>query len=359
MKVAIIGGGLAGLTCAHELEKHNIIPTIYDINNHIGDVDDHMAAVLGIADKNLSDGLNYLNKTFGISLTPLNTVNKLTHYSQKKKSILEGNFGYLFKRNKDMDSLKLQLYSKLKKSRVVLNHFADYKELAPKYDYVVIANGNPFFTKELGCWQAWVKGYIKTCTVVGNFNPNEIIMWVDKKYAEGGYAYLTPYSDKRACISLFVTRSNVRTINSYWEVFLRSENINFQIREEYMRLHESGYVYPLKVGNIYFAGNAGGVLDPFIGFGQVNSMLSGALTAQSILTGKDIYKLNSIIREKVLPLYDFRTEFDKLSNEGLDRLIASIKLPGVKQIAYDSPFNIVKYGSLGVKFKHLFIKDEW
>lgn len=126
-----------------------------------------------------------------------------------------------------------------------------------------------------------------------------------------------------------------------------------------MRLHESGYVYPLKVGNIYFAGNAGGVLDPFIGFGQVNSMLSGALTAQSILTGKDIYKLNSIIREKVLPLYDFRTEFDKLSNEGLDRLIASIKLPGVKQIAYDSPFNIVKYGSLGVKFKHLFIKDEW
>jgi digeranylgeranylglycerophospholipid reductase len=44
MKVALIGGGLSGLSCAHELPRNRITPTIVERKSYIGALLDFPAA---------------------------------------------------------------------------------------------------------------------------------------------------------------------------------------------------------------------------------------------------------------------------------------------------------------------------
>ena len=45
MKVAIIGAGLSGLSCAHQFENTVIEPVIFERNNFIGDQYGHISAL--------------------------------------------------------------------------------------------------------------------------------------------------------------------------------------------------------------------------------------------------------------------------------------------------------------------------
>ncbi len=60
MKVAIIGAGLAGLSCAHELEKYGVRPVIYEKNSYIGEQISHVSAILEIINRPIKDVVKYL-----------------------------------------------------------------------------------------------------------------------------------------------------------------------------------------------------------------------------------------------------------------------------------------------------------
>jgi len=77
VKVAIIGGGLSGLSCAHELERHGISPVIFHRNGYIGDQYSHISVLLEIQHRPIKDAIKYIKKNFDISITPVNTVNTL------------------------------------------------------------------------------------------------------------------------------------------------------------------------------------------------------------------------------------------------------------------------------------------
>ena len=356
MNVAIIGAGVAGLSCAIQLERYNIIPTIYERKGYIGDFESHITAFIDLINRPINDFIKYADEELKIKITPVQTVNKITHYSANKKMVARGNLGYLIKRNSDPDSLILELFSQLKKPNVLLNQNADYVTLQNEYDYVIIANGDNNYTNELGCWHERVSGWIRGAIVLGDFNPNEIIMWIDKDYSNKGYAYLTPFSDKKASISLYVPYTTEKEIDKYWELFLYTENIKYSIIEEFKTQHHSGYVYPLKVNNVLFAGAAGGTVDPFLGFGQANSILQGFYAAQSIKNNINYEGLSKQINQNNDNSWEFRKTFDKASNNDYDKILASLGFIGVNQIVFNTPLNVFKIGAGAMKIKSVLAK---
>lgn len=345
MKIAIMGAGLAGLSCAHELEKHGIRPVVYERNSYIGDQLTHVSALLEIINRPIKNLIEYMEAEYDIKITPLDTITKLTHFSPNKTTVIKGNLGFFIKRNNENDSIIGQLYSHLKNTDLRLNQSPDLDKLVLSNDYVIVANGNTIYTETLGCWQNWLNTYVQGAVVMGNFDPHELKVWVNKEYCKRGYAYLTPFNERKASLVLITSDVNEKEVDHYWERFLNTENFKYTITEEFKLEHKSGFAYPLKVDNVLFAGNAGGAIDPFLGFGQFNSITHGVMAARSILFNQDYEKLVARITEKTFEMLQFRKVYDMLNNKGYDLLIRSIGLPGIKHVAYYTPLNVVKLGA--------------
>ncbi|HHV29228.1 NAD(P)/FAD-dependent oxidoreductase [Acetivibrio mesophilus] len=342
MKVAIIGGGLSGLSCAYELERHGISPVIFEKKGYIGDPYSHISALLEIQHRPIKDAIKYIKKNFNLSITPVNSVNTLTHISPNRKTVIKGNFGFFLKRGKDEDSLPMQLFSHLKSSKINFNTFGDIDPLAKEFDYVVVASGDTLFTNQLGCWHPTIRTYIRGAILLGDFDPTNLVMWINRDYCKSGYAYLTPFNNKKASIVLVVSDVNEKEVDHYWKVFLDYENLNYTIIEEFKQAHDTGFAYPHKVDNIYFVGNSGGAIDPFLGFGQLNSIEMGVMAARSIAEGDDYERLLKRVTKHNYQLYQMRKAFNTASNETYDFILAAIGFPGIRHLLYNSRFDVIK-----------------
>lgn len=121
MKVAIIGAGLSGLACAHELEKHGIRPTIYERNSFIGEQISYVTSFLQITHRPIKDALQYIREKFDIDIRPLNTVNTIIHRSPNKTAAMKGNLGYFISRGKENEDIKKQIHATLNNTEYKMN----------------------------------------------------------------------------------------------------------------------------------------------------------------------------------------------------------------------------------------------
>lgn len=349
MKVAIIGAGLAGLYCAHELERLGIKPVIYEQNSFIGEPVNHVTAVLNITHRPIPDIVKYIRKNHHLKIQPSATVNMIEHNAPNITTTLKGFYGYFFKYTKEPDSLKCQIFDKLKHTKVFLNEVGDYEKLSKIFDYVVVATGNSRYAEELGIRQKWIQAYLRGAVILGDFDPNKLIMWINKDYFKSGYAYLCPFDRHRATIAMVVNDINEKEINRYWELFICGESIKNTIIEEFTMMHKSGYVYPHQLGNIIFAGNAGGGVEPFLGFGHINAAIMGAAAARTIALGWDYGKQIRDDMHRNEQMLRVRKMYNKANNDNYDMIVASLGIPGVNKLLYLGNINVFKYAALASK----------
>ena len=340
MKVAVIGAGIAGMACVHELERYGIESVIFDQKKQSGELFDHSAATLEMFTRPY-DPLEYLMSDFNISIKPLQNLNSIIMNSPSKKETVKGNLGYLILRGQHYPSVETQLYSSIK-SKVYFNTRADYSQLAREYDHVVVANGQHDITMTMGLWSTIYQTHIIGANVLGEFDVNTMIMWINTRFAKSAYAYLTPMEKNRAFLGLVVPNSTPDQAREYWKLFWEIEKHPWDIVYEAMVQHSSGSVYPHQIENILLAGTAGGFLEPFLGFGMLSSVQSGVLAGRAIATGKKYEDLLLQLKEDMKHSLVFRELLASLGNAEMDRLVAALGTPGIKQFVYNTNIDLVR-----------------
>lgn len=230
MKVAIIGAGISGLSCAIELERHGIKPIILEKRAHVGEALDYSTIWPRIINRTITDSLKYIKQEYSLELTPLNRIKKMIMFSTDHSAIERGSL-------------------------------------------VLVVNG------------------------------------------------ITSYE-----------------LDYYWKEFLFTENIDYYISCTIDIEHNCGFVQPLQVGNILFAGNAAGFTDNLIGCGGFNAIESGMLAARAIVYKKDYNILTKPIFEDIVKLHELRKAFNTLENNQINLLIKTLSLPLIKNAMYNNPF---------------------
>ncbi len=345
MKVAIIGAGVAGLSCAYELERYGITPTIFERNNVVGEVYPHVSAVMQLFNRPVRYPLEHLKRTCNIEIQPIGRLRRVTMIGPRTQSTVSGRLGDFISLGQTPDTtIEKQLESKVQ-SKIIFDTHADYKKLKDEFDYVVIATGVETQAKELGCWEELISTAVYGAVILGNFRTDTLISWFDTDYAKSGYVYLTPFNEKRASIALILPNSSKQEAPEYWNRFLRKQNIKNEIIQTFLTEHHSGFVFPHRVGNIFLTGLAGGCTDPFLGFGLVYSIVTGVSAARSIALGLDYEQQIKRYAEANKQVYEYRIALNKFSNDRFDVLIKGLGLPLLRNVIYNTNINVVKHGS--------------
>ena len=356
MKVAIVGAGLSGLSCAIELERHKIKPVIFEKRAHVGEAFYYSMIMPRVINRPVMDPIKYLKKEYGLNLVPHNHIKKMIICSSRSKAVERGSLGYIFRRGFPASALEKQLLNHVN-SQIVFNQYVEPENIKNEYDYVVVAAANSITAKRLGIWTDTFNAQVRIATILGKFIPTETFMWQDTRYAKNGFCYLIPSSTKEASLVQIVNGITSYELDYYWKEFLFTEDIQYYIFGTSDTEHDGGLVQPRQVENLIFVGNAAGFTDDLIGCGGFNAIESGMLAARSIALGKDYNTLSRPIFEDVERLHQFRKAVNTLDNSEMNHLTKFLGLPIIKNVIYNNPFFRISHTSNSIRLYNSFIKN--
>lgn len=337
MKVAIIGAGLSGLTCAHELIRHGIIPTVFERKSYVGEVLDLPIIALNMFNMPISKPFKYLKRNFNLDIKPNYILKEVKMYSANKNLTVKSNLGYILKRGKYSDGIESQILQSIN-IPVNFNSYIDVNDIKNDFDYIIVATGTPNIPKDLNIFTSFFDAYVRIATVLGDFDVNSVTVWMNTAFAKSAFAYIVPNSKKDARLLLTVNNIYPDEIDYYWKKFLQITNANYNISNVTDIRHDVGIVKPVQYKNLLFCGNAGGFLDDALGFGSVKALLSGVLAAKCIIENKNYNKISQKLSKNIHKAHEFRKALNTFTNDDFDAVLAGLNLPGIKQYVYDNPF---------------------
>jgi len=350
VKVAIIGAGVSGLACALTLEKHGIVPDVFEQLHRPGGVTPSIQTILQVIHRPAEDPLRDLAGRFGITLTPINTVRKIVMISPNRVAAARGRLGYIFERGHSRTSLDCELYGRLSRARVRFNAGVGYQELAGEYDRVVVATGSPFLAMAAGRYHGILRTWARGAVVEGSFDPHALIVWFDKSYANNGFAYLAPFSARKASLILEASDLREEEVEPAWRRFLETEKLAYREEETFLREHNVGICCPRQTGNLLFVGLAAGLLDYTLGFGLYNAVVSGVVAARCIAGGSSYEAGIRDMLAKSYYTYLARLALNRMDNDDLDKMLEVVGQPWVNRLVYNTGLDVVNL--LGAVLEH-------
>lgn len=161
MKVAILGAGMSGLSCAIALEKHGIMRTIFEKRNCVGDRFVNAEAMFSILNRPIKDCLPFISENYDIHLKPIDKVNKLIVHSKHEIGSINDKIGDTNVRGRHENSYECQLERQLI-SKINFDSTCEYEELCKEFEYVILATGDGEYASRLGNYKCDL-----TCTIRG------------------------------------------------------------------------------------------------------------------------------------------------------------------------------------------------
>jgi len=348
LRVAIVGAGIAGLSCAYELKKQGITTDIFDRKDYLEQSVDFNTCTLKLFDRSHLDPIKYLRKKYGLKLDPAYPLTEIIMNAPSKRTVVRGKLGYIFVRGDFDKSLENQVYTNSKVSITFQKHI-EVEKIKKDYEYVVDASGNIKLARKLNVWTPTLNAFTRIAVVSGKFKTGSLTMWVNTEYCRNAFAFQIAHSSEKACLVLTVNDITHSELDYYWEKFLIDENIRYTIIKTSDVENNLGFAQPARVDNVFIIGRAGGFIDSVLGFGMINCIESGIYAARAIAKGFDYNKLIIPIMNNLKNKHEFRKILNTFGNQDYDKLVTLLGLPGVKHAIYNNPLAKITHATFLAK----------
>lgn len=334
MRIAIMGAGLSGLSCAIELEKHGVMPDIFEARSLVGDRFVNGEIFLELTSRPALDCITYMSNELGISLHPVHMLRTITIFGPTEKAVVNGSIGHSNIRGRQENSTENHLSKELK-SPIRFHSTATYEELLKEYTHVVVATGDSEDARRLRNFDEALSVCMKGATVEGAFDLQTVYTWLSDEYSPKGYSYLIPMSEKEASMVIVYPEypETVKLdIHKLWDAFFEraSRDMQQQLRVT-DRFEINHYVIGIcknsRIGNTFFVGNNFGTIMPFLGFGQFNSIATGVYAARDICGEENYEDLTRPLRKSFSNSLVLRRSMEQIGNDQLDTIVKWLATP--------------------------------
>jgi flavin-dependent dehydrogenase len=331
IKIAIMGAGLSGLSCAITLEQNGIYPVIFEKRRTVGDRFVNGEILLSLLNRPVYDSIAYFSDEHGIFLHPSGNIKSLVLRSENSQAVIEGQLGFSNIRGRHKNSFENQLARQVK-SKIIYKSKYTYEQLLKEFTHVVLATGDAAYAIRIQNYRTDLTAKLRGATVEGSFDRYEVRAWMDNRFAPQGYGYLIPFTEKEAHIVIAYPEypeNKTQDTETLWGNFFDRvcEDLGQSLKVT-DNFEITGYIigicqYP-RIGNTFFTGNCFGSIMPFLGFGQFSAILTGIYAAQDLCGLGDYEKLTMPLRESYENSLTLRRSLEKLGNTQLDLLVQKL-----------------------------------
>ncbi len=355
MKIAILGGGPAGLSCALECERLGVQAELFERNPRVGWLWPSINFWPNIFYNNLGfkDAREYIKTQFGADFTVLSHTKSFVMKTAGKQISVTGTLGLTVGRGTADESLENQFMRQLTKTPIHYNYLGDYNALAKEYDYVVVATGRETEARNMGLWQDEGTITIIGSIAIGNFDINSSTIYFNTEYAGTGYGRLTPFNEHCATIELYIIGKPEMQAQELFQKFIQIEKLD-KLDYVYRNIpppFTTGKVTSFQKDNVLLTGRAAGLTDRVLGVGAVEALISGTMAARAIANKEDYSNLVKPLQSHIESISSFRKNINTFTNEDFDKIVAILDTPIIKQAIYNTRIDLI--GKAGTIMKML------